>query len=200
MSNRKPFVIFVLGPPGSGKGTQCSSILQGFDCFGHVSPGELLRNEMKRPDSQYGAIISQHLANGQLVPSEITCQLIKNAMDEQQDKTHFLIDGFPRSEHNLMVWMKEMASETQFLSAIFLKCPERVCLNRCLMRDQKEGSRNDDNLEMLYKRFESNAQESMPIVKLFEAFGKLIVIDSSPNHPRTVFFKFLSVVAKILQN
>lgn len=79
MSN--PNIVFVLGAPGSGKGTQCEKIVEKFG-YVHLSAGDLLRDERQRPGSEFGALIEDYITNGNIVPVEITCSLLKNAMDK----------------------------------------------------------------------------------------------------------------------
>lgn len=77
----KPKVVFVLGPPGSGKGTQCEKIVKEFG-YTHLSAGDLLREERNREGSEYGALIEDNIKNGRIVPVEITCALLENAMNK----------------------------------------------------------------------------------------------------------------------
>lgn len=79
MSSDKPKVVFVLGAPGSGKGTQCSRIVDTFG-YTHLSAGDLLREERARSGSQFGTLIEEYIVNGKIVPVEITCSLLENAM------------------------------------------------------------------------------------------------------------------------
>lgn len=79
MTSEKPKVVFVLGAPGSGKGTQCSKIVENFG-YVHLSAGDLLREERARPGSQFGTLIEDCIKNGKIVPVEITCSLLENAM------------------------------------------------------------------------------------------------------------------------
>lgn len=79
MACDKPKVVFVLGAPGSGKGTQCSKIVDHFG-YVHLSAGDLLREERARPDSEFGQLIEDCIKNGKIVPVEITCSLLENAM------------------------------------------------------------------------------------------------------------------------
>ena len=95
MQSIKKTVVFILGGPGSGKGTQCELIVKKFN-YVHLSAGDLLREERKTPGSEYGEIIQKRIDNGQIVPSEITVSLLKKAM-EQSPSNKFLIDGFPRN-------------------------------------------------------------------------------------------------------
>lgn len=82
---------------GSGKGTQCSNIVNEYG-FTHLSAGDLLREERKRPGSQYGALIEDYITNGKIVPVEITCSLLENAMIKTKqvtkEKRHLTLNYF----------------------------------------------------------------------------------------------------------
>jgi len=116
-------VIFVLGGPGSGKGTQCANIVTDYG-FKHLSAGDLLREEQDRKGSEFGDMIKEYIKNGEIVPMEVTVQLLENAMQselERLDKEggkegngegRFLIDGeccsillfpFSRSSYTVLV-------------------------------------------------------------------------------------------------
>ena len=75
MENKPATVVFILGGPGSGKGTQSDRIKSEFK-FTHLSAGDLLRAERKTPGSQYGEIIEKNIVEGKIVPSEITVMLL----------------------------------------------------------------------------------------------------------------------------
>lgn len=77
----KPNVVFVLGAPGSGKGTACARIVETFG-YVHLSAGDLLREERNRKGSEFGELIENYIRNGQIVPVEITCSLLENAMNQ----------------------------------------------------------------------------------------------------------------------
>ncbi|VDL66605.1 unnamed protein product [Nippostrongylus brasiliensis] len=81
-------VVFVLGPPGSGKGTQCLKIQENLK-FVHLSAGDLLRAERQRKDSKYGQLIEEHITNGTIVPVEITCKLLENVTEVFTDTQCF---------------------------------------------------------------------------------------------------------------
>uniref|UniRef100_A0A0E0GDL0 adenylate kinase n=1 Tax=Oryza nivara TaxID=4536 RepID=A0A0E0GDL0_ORYNI len=97
LGDKKVTVVFVLGGPGSGKGTQCANIVEHFG-FIHLSAGDLLRAEIKS-GSENGTMIENMIKEGKIVPSEVTIKLLQEAMIKSgNDK--FLIDGFPRNEEN----------------------------------------------------------------------------------------------------
>lgn len=91
----KVTVIFVLGGPGAGKGTQCTKLVSDYG-FKHLSAGDLLREEQDRPGSEFGEMIKTYIKEGTIVPMEVTIQLLENAMKtamETENKSLFLIDG-----------------------------------------------------------------------------------------------------------
>lgn len=143
MQGMKPLVVFVLGGPGAGKGTQCANIVkvgilsvpsiytpshiyhtQEFG-FVHLSAGELLRQE-RDSGSKDGALIESYIKNGQIVPVEITIALLRKAM-EKSEKDKFLVDGFPRNEDNMIGWDREMTEDKCDVKFVLLfECPEEV--------------------------------------------------------------------------
>jgi len=88
-------VLFVLGGPGAGKGTQCENLVRDY-AFKHLSAGDLLREEQDRPESEFGEMIKDYIKEGKIVPMEVTIQLLENAMvsaKKEENKHKFLIDG-----------------------------------------------------------------------------------------------------------
>uniref|UniRef100_T1HJN2 UMP-CMP kinase n=2 Tax=Rhodnius prolixus TaxID=13249 RepID=T1HJN2_RHOPR len=172
----KPKVVFVLGGPGAGKGTQCANIVRQFG-FVHLSAGDLLRAERNSPGTQYGELIETHIRNGTIVPVEITCKLIERAMIES-GKAKFLIDGFPRNKDNLDGWTREMEKKVDLLFVLFFNCSEQVCIDRCLKRGAEGSGRSDDNITSLKKRIETFHKDSMPIIEHYKAMNLVRSIDA----------------------
>jgi len=179
----KPKVVFVLGAPGSGKGTQCSKISETFD-FLHLSAGDLLRKEKSNPASEVGQLISTYIKEGKIVPVEITCKLLEDAVFESS-KTKVLIDGFPRNQNNLDGWVKQMSDKVDVCFVLFLDCPEEVCVGRILERSKTSG-RSDDNIESLKKRFQTYINETLPVVNTYEKLDKVKNVDATKG-PEEVF-------------
>lgn len=97
-------VIFVLGGPGSGKGTQCA-LLAERHAFAHFSAGDLLREEVAS-GSEQGQLAAALMAEGKIVPAEVTITLLKKAMASRPGP--YLIDGFPRSMENASAYEAEV--------------------------------------------------------------------------------------------
>lgn len=164
-----PEVVFVLGAPGAGKGTQCTFISKEYD-FVHLSAGDLLREERQRPGSEYGEMIEEKIRNGEIVPVEVTCSLIHKAM-QNSGKTRFLVDGFPRNKDNLDGWERVMSDKTKLLFVLFFECSRDICTERCLGRGAAGSGRSDDNLDSLKKRFNTYLNDTLPIINHYDQKG-----------------------------
>ncbi|XP_035267850.1 UMP-CMP kinase-like isoform X1 [Anguilla anguilla] len=177
----KPQVIFVLGGPGAGKGTQCAKIVETYG-YTHLSAGDLLRAERTREGSEFGQLIDRYIKDGRIVPVEITINLLKKAMEEtiqlDQEKFRFLIDGFPRNQDNLQGWNSVMDDKVDVKFVLFFDCSDQVCIDRCLERGKSSG-RTDDNRESLEKRIQTYLQSTRPIIELYQRQGKVRTVDAS---------------------
>ncbi|KAI5804190.1 uridylate kinase [Peziza echinospora] len=187
-------VIFVLGGPGAGKGTQCLQ-LKTHHNFHHLSAGDLLREEQQRKDSPYGELIRSYIRDGKIVPMEVTVALLANAMQEvittkggdkggnnkegndsnNNTPTKFLIDGFPRELAQAHFFEQTVCPGKLVL---FFETSEEVMLQRLLKRGETSG-REDDNLESIRKRFRTFVGQSMPVVEYYEGLGKVVRVDAS---------------------
>ncbi|KAF8820567.1 UMP-CMP kinase [Cardiosporidium cionae] len=175
---KKPLVVFVLGGPGSGKGTQCKNIADTYR-FIHISAGDCLREEQVIPGSQYGETIAKAIKEGAIVPAQITIMLMRKKMVKSGwEKCRFLIDGFPRNQDNLDEWLRVMANDVDMRFCLFLDCPETEMAARLLSR-AKESGRTDDNLVTIEKRFNLYNKETSQIIRWFESRNKTKHVDAS---------------------
>ncbi|KAK9449434.1 adenylate kinase-domain-containing protein [Limtongia smithiae] len=166
-------VIFVLGGPGVGKGTQCTHLAQDYG-FSHLCAGDLLREEQARPGSEFGELISTCIREGKIVPQEITIALLKNAMKDEvaKGRTKFLIDGFPRKMDQAIKFEEEIAV-SEF--TLYFECSEEVMLQRLMKRSETSG-RADDNIESIRKRFKTFIDTSMPVIDYYRGMNKIVTI------------------------
>ncbi|KAL9126065.1 MAG: hypothetical protein Q9217_004823 [Psora testacea] len=165
-------VIYVLGGPGAGKGTQCANLVRDYG-FTHLSAGDLLRAEQDRAGSEFGQMIKDHIMEGIIVPMEVTVQLLENAIrDVRGGQGRFLIDGFPRKMDQALKF-EESVCPSKF--TLFFDCPEGVMTERLLNRGKTSG-RADDNEDSIKKRFRTFLETSMPVVEYFEKKGKVVKV------------------------
>ncbi|KAL7619138.1 UMP-CMP kinase 3 [Lactuca sativa] len=170
LSEKKPKVVFVLGGPGSGKGTQCANIVEHFG-YTHLSAGDLLRAEIKS-GSKNGTMIQNMISEGIIVPSEVTIKLLEKAiMENENDK--FLIDGFPRNEENRAAFESVTGIIPEFV--LFFDCSEEEMEKRLLGRNQ---GRVDDNIETIRKRFKVFVDSSLAVIEYYNSKGKVKKIDA----------------------
>ncbi|KAL2940734.1 UMP-CMP kinase 3 [Bienertia sinuspersici] len=155
-------IVYVLGGPGSGKGTQCSKIVQHLG-FTHLSAGDLLQTEVNS-GSQTGKMIQEFKKEGKLVPSEVIVKLLQQAM-QQSGNRKFLIDGFPRNEEN------RLAAEKMVLNffACFLYAGE-------FCTEIREGV--DDNIDTIKKRLKVYHESTLPVIDHFAKKGKVRKINA----------------------
>ncbi|KAJ8651127.1 hypothetical protein MRB53_004150 [Persea americana] len=170
-SEKKVKVVFVLGGPGSGKGTQCANIVEHFG-YTHLSAGDLLRAEIKS-GSENGTMIQNMIQEGKIVPSEVTVKLLQRAMQESENDK-FLIDGFPRNEENRAAFEEVTKIVPEFV--LFFNCPEEEMEKRILNRNQ---GRVDDNVETIRKRFKVFVESSLPVIEYYSSKGKVQKIDAA---------------------
>ncbi|CAM6097992.1 unnamed protein product [Calypogeia fissa] len=170
-STKKSRVIFVLGGPGSGKGTQCARIVDNYG-FLHLSAGDLLRAEIKS-GSPNGNMIQAMIKEGKIVPSEVTVKLLEKAMNESENDK-FLIDGFPRNEENRAAFENVTGIAPEFI--LFFDCPEEELERRLLGRNE---GRVDDNIETIRKRFKVFLESSLPVIEYYDNIGKVRKINAA---------------------
>jgi adenylate kinase family enzyme len=169
-AHHDPLVYFVMGGPGSGKGTQCARLVERFG-FVHLSAGDLLRSEVAS-GSELGLKISAIIDQGQIVASETTVALLRAAMANHAGP--FLIDGFPRSLSNLEAFEEQLGSAAFML---FLEVSEPEMEARLLKRGLSSG-RSDDNRDTIVKRFRTFLDDSMPVIRALEGRGLIRKVDA----------------------
>ncbi|THG23820.1 hypothetical protein TEA_001616 [Camellia sinensis var. sinensis] len=170
LNEKKVTVVFVLGGPGSGKGTQCANIVEHFG-YTHLSAGDLLRAEIKS-GSENGTMIQNMIKEGKIVPSEVTIKLLQRAMQENANDK-FLIDGFPRNEENRAAFESVTGIVPEFV--LFFDCSEEEMEKRLLGRNQ---GREDDNIATIRKRFNVYMESSLPVIQYYDSKGKVRKIDA----------------------
>eukprot|EP00794_Sanderia_malayensis_P016052 gene16052-17674_t len=173
-------IIFVIGGPGCGKGTQCAKIVEKFG-HKHLSIGDLLRNEVASA-SEVGKFISECMEKGELVPRHLVIRVLMNTMITDENSDKFIIDGYPRELVQAEEFEKEIAECTRVL---YFHCPSDVMVERLLKRAETSG-RADDNEETIKKRLVVFEQEVAPILEYFKMKDKLSEI-SAVEGPDEVF-------------
>lgn len=168
-------IIWVLGGPGSGKGTQCDKIVAKYG-FTHLSTGDLLRNEVQS-GSERGKQLNAIMERGELVPLDAVLGLLTEAMLKNVTTSKgFLIDGYPRELEQGLTFEKKITECSVILN--FDVSPETMT-KRLLHRAQTSG-RVDDNEETIKKRLDTFGKHSKPVIEHFSSKCKTISAERDP--------------------
>jgi UMP-CMP kinase len=187
--------MYCLGP-GAGKGTQCEKLSEEFG-IKHLSAGELLREEQRKP-TEYGRIIDSLLKDGKIVPVEISLSLLHAAIRDL-NWNRYLIDGFPRNWDNLEGWNKQMLDICDLESVLFIDCQEDQMESRILSRGQSSG-RDDDNLVSARKRFATFKRESMPVVEhLKQQLGDKVCVINGDSDIASVYAQLRVPILTVIE-
>ena len=120
--------VILLGPPGSGKGTQSVNFIKKLDFF-HVSTGDLIRAEIKN-DSDLGKEFKSYSSRGELVPDTLVLDTLKSGLQGKEDK-NWLLDGFPRTENQAGLLEKLLTEAQRKVDYVFyLSCDEKILIKR----------------------------------------------------------------------
>ena len=184
-------VLVLLGPPGSGKGTQSAKLA---DYLGvvHISTGEILRQAIEDA-TDLGQQAAAYMENGQLVPSPLVINLVAERLSEPDCQVACLLDGFPRSVDQAQALDQQLGAQGAKLELVLsLSVPREELERRMLERSRKEG-RSDDTPVTISKRFDVYQTTTEPLISYYQEKGLLHSIDGMGS-PDEVFRQIKAAV------
>jgi len=164
--------LLVLGPQGSGKGTQAARIAaeRGIP---HVSTGEMFRSAIDA-GTELGRQVEPILTRGDLVPDDLTIALIRERLSRPDAGRGFVLDGFPRNIHQAEALDAMLAEIGRHLDAVlFFDLDDETAIERLRGRAHDED-REDDTPEVIARRLQIYHDQTEPVVELYRATGKLV--------------------------
>lgn len=165
------FNLILFGPPGSGKGTQSTNLIQTYG-LQHLSTGDLLRDEISR-ETNLGLEAKKFMDAGQLVPDAVVIGMIGSKLDEHPNTRGFIFDGFPRTTAQAEALDNLLALKKTNISVLLsLEVPEEELKQRLVLRGEVSG-RSDDNEEVIQKRIAEYKAKTEPVANYYESQGKL---------------------------
>ena len=164
--------LLLLGPQGSGKGTQGKRIAAEYG-IPHVATGDMFRAAISA-GTELGLRVEPILASGRLVDDELTVALIEERLGQDDAREGFVLDGFPRNLVQADALDTMLFGIGRSLDAIlFFDLPEQVARERLLRRSREEG-RPDDTPEVIDRRLATYRAETEPVVERYRTTGKLV--------------------------
>jgi adenylate kinase len=173
--------IILLGPPGSGKGTQAQLLLQRYGIV-QLSTGEMLRAAVAA-GTPVGLKAKEIMASGGLVPDDVVVGIISDRIDQPDARNGFILDGFPRTVPQAEALDELLKHKHLKLDAVIeLRVNESALLSRvetrvAQMRERGEEVRLDDTPEVLTKRLASYRNQTEPLIHYYSERRKLSTID-----------------------
>ncbi|HEY7048300.1 MAG TPA: adenylate kinase [Jatrophihabitantaceae bacterium] len=169
--------LLLVGPPGSGKGTQGERLAKRLG-IEHIAAGDLLREEV-RADTALGSKVRGFLERGELVPDELVIDLLMPRVLAAARNGGYLLDGFPRSVGQARE-ARRLADQEGFSAdrVIYLDAPRDELVNRILVRAKTEG-RSDDTPEVIRYRLQVFDEATAPLIDYYRGRGLLRVVDAS---------------------
>lgn len=163
--------IVLLGPPGSGKGTQATMLVEHFG-IPHISTGALLREAAKK-GTELGLIAKEISDKGELVPDDMVLGMLEERLNQPDVEGGFILDGFPRnltqaeSLDKVLERLEMLADE-----AILIDVDAEQIIKRIAKRARKEG-RTDDTEETVRNRLRVYEEETAPVADFYAERGLL---------------------------
>jgi len=187
--------LLIIGPPGSGKGTQAVHIARHFS-IPTVSTGDIFRTNVSN-ETPLGVEAARYLDDGALVPDELTNALVKDRLLEADLRPGFVLDGYPRTATQVTELDNMLASQSKRLDAVVeLRAPDSELEQRMLQRAREQG-RKDDTIEVFRRRLDLYHNETQEVVAVYAGRGMLVSIDGS-GEPGDITERAIAAVEKFL--
>ena len=163
--------IILFGPPGSGKGTQASSIVKKYNLL-HISTGDLFRYEIGN-STELGLLAKSYMNKGELVPDDVTIGMLKNKVDANPDVAGYIFDGFPRNVYQSEALDRILKEKGQTVNALLqLDVDDEEIVKRILNRGKTSGRGDDNDENIIRNRISIFNDETSPVYNYYDKSGK----------------------------
>lgn len=167
--------LLIVGPPGAGKGTQAQRIVERYGVPA-ISTGDIFRANIKG-GTELGKRVQAIIEAGELVPDELTNEIVADRLGQSDAANGFLLDGYPRTVDQVHALDAVLDAQGASLDAVvLLEADTEEVVARLLKRAAVEG-RADDTEEVIRHRQEIYAAQTAPLIELFSDRGILVAVD-----------------------
>jgi adenylate kinase len=166
--------LLIVGPPGSGKGTQATFIA---DAFGvpAISTGDIFRHHITN-QTELGVRVKAIVDAGDYVPDDLTNELVADRLSEPDAAKGFLLDGYPRTLDQVRFLDELLASDGKLEAVIRLTADQDELVRRLTHRAHEQG-RADDTEDAIRHRQNVYAKQTAPILDVYRERGLLVEVD-----------------------
>jgi adenylate kinase len=187
--------LLIIGPPGSGKGTQAEHLARHFGVPA-VSTGDIFRSNVSQ-QTELGSQAAKYLDGGDFVPDHLTNALVKDRLLDSDVQSGFLLDGYPRTAPQVMELDNMLASQGFVLDAVVeLRAPDAELEQRMRQRAEEQG-RSDDTVDVFRRRLDLYHQETHEVVSVYAGRGILVSVNGSGD-PAEITALAIAAVEKFL--
>ena len=163
--------LVLFGKPGAGKGTQAGVLKEKYN-LKHISTGDVFRYNMKN-NTELGKLAKSYIDKGDLVPDEVTIDMLKDEVEKNPDASGFIFDGFPRTEAQAEALDNFLESKDMQVDAtIALEAEDDVLVARLLERGKESGRTDDQDENKIRNRFDEYNQKTAPLKAYYDKQGK----------------------------
>ncbi len=167
--------LLIIGAPGAGKGTQAERLSASFG-IPAISTGDIFRHNVKN-ETELGKQAKAFMDRGEYVPDSLTNDLVRDRLAQSDAQAGFLLDGYPRTLDQVNELDDILASHGKSLDAVVLLTADTDEVVRRLLGRALEQGRADDTEEVIRRRLEVYAEQTAPLVDLYQARGLVVAID-----------------------
>ena len=168
--------IVLFGKPGAGKGTQAEFLKSKYQLF-HISTGDLFRHHISNK-TDLGMLAQSYMDKGDLVPDQVTIDMLKDAVETHSEARGFVFDGFPRTSKQAEALDTFLSEKSMQISAtVALEADDDVLAERLVNRGKTSGRVDDQDEEKIRNRFEEYNNKTAPLRDFYEAQGKFHSVD-----------------------